>query len=257
MLFTRLIALNLKSIKDYVFNNDVELEELQKLNEEGKREIVNAIIEKIIHVKSDTIQRAYWQDNQWSADLKHQIEFGLAMLFFALGNFVGHMQEIGVLEVQGREGSFSIALSGNGSKILDWVVCDGNYAKLLSIFEEGIKSRKISFEPYSPRIIKSSAPKQEVALGLLADKENIWRDKKDVITEKISNEQAIILNNEFLDKYNKIFGRNVYGNNENDIRALMAGINREMDICNFFMTNLYAKYYCDRIIGKEDGIKRV
>lgn len=256
MLFTRLIALNLKSIKDYVFNNDDELGELQKLSEEGKYEIVNAIIEKIIHVKSDTIQRAYWQDNQWSADLKYQIEFGIAMLFFALGNFVGHLQKIGALEVQGREGSFSISVSGNGSKILDWVVNDEDYAKLLSIFEEGIKSRKISFEPYSPRIIKSSAPKQEVALGLLQDKGNTWRDKKNVITETISDEQAIILNNEFMDKYSKIFGRNVYGNNENDIRALMAGKNREMDICNFFMSNLYAKYYCDRITRKGDRTKR-
>ena len=92
---------------------------------------------------------------------------------------------------------------------------------------------------------------------MLQDKGNTWRDKKDVITEKISDEQAIILNNEFMDKYSKIFGRNVYGNNENDIRALMAGINREMDICNFFMSNLYAKYYCDRITRKGDGTKRV
>lgn len=252
LLFTRLIALNLKSLRERVLNNDIELDELQKLNDEGKRDIVNAIIEKMIHAKSNTIQKAYWQDNQWSVELKCQIEFGMAMLFFALGNFVGHLQEMGALAVQGKEGRFSIAVCGNGSKILDWVNSGEQYAKLLNIFEEGIKSREISFEPYSPQVIKSGAPKQEVALGLLENKGDTWRDKKADIMEIISDEQAITLNNAFLNKYNTIFGRNVRGNNENDIRALMAGINRELDVCNFFMTNLYAKYYCNKFTGKED-----
>ncbi len=256
-LFTRLIALNLKSIRDYVLNNDAELEDLQKLKEGGNYEIVNAILEQIIHAKSDTIQNAYWQDDQWSAELKYQIEFGVAMLFFALGNMVGHLQEIGALKVLEREGSFSIAVCGNGSKILDWVYSGENYAKLLAVFEEGIKSRKIPFEPYEPRIIKSGAPKQEVALGLLENKGDTWKDKKADITEVFSDEQAIALNNVFLEKYNTIFDRNVRGNNENDIHALMAGVNREMDVCNFFMTNLYAKYYGDRITGKEDRTERV
>lgn len=245
-MFTRWISLNIYAIRTYVFNKNEEWEKLQKFEKDTK--IVNAILERMIYAESDTILRAYWNDTTWSSVLKMQLEFGMALLFYALGCYVGYLHKEDKLEVH-NQGKFSIAVGGNGSKILDWINCGEDYSKLLSIFEKGICSRGVCAELFSPRIIKSGNPKEEVARGLLENKIESNSPVTSVMDEKINVVQAVQMNKSFLEAYNSTFEREMTCNVD-DICALIERADKQMDILNFFMTELYGKYYCRRMVDK-------
>ena len=244
-MFTRWISLNIYAIRTYVFNKNAEWEKLQKFKKDT--EIVNAILERMIYAESDTILRAYWNDTTWSYVLKMQLEFGMALLFYALGCYVGYLHKKEKLKAY-DQGKFSIAVGGNGSKILDWINCGEHYSKLLSIFEKGICSR-VCAELFSPRIIKSSNPKEEVARGLLENKTESNSQVTSEMNEAISVEQAVQMNKSFLEAYNSTFEREMTCNVD-DICALIERADKQMDILNFFMTELYGKYYCRRMVDK-------
>lgn len=249
ILFTRCVALNLDDIIKEVFCTDEgikgELEKLKTKNATGdNQKICNAILEQMIQNNYKTIKNSYAQNPQWAKNLKTQLEFGVAMLFYSLGSLVGHLQRIGALQTQGIDGSFAIAFGGNGSKILEWVEKD--MKKFEDMFKAGIESRVPNSREYEPQIIISKKQKKEVAYGLVQDDiDKIVRGEKDV-KEEISNILAVEWNRHFLNNYNRCFGRNVMLE-ENEIFAIMSSGERCKDICNFFLNDMYMKYYKNRI----------
>lgn len=250
MLFTRWISVNLLEIKRVIFPNDNEMERLKDF--QGDPDIVNAILERIVNTKHDIIMRSYQSKDQWAVRLKEQLEFGVALLFFALGSFIGYLQQSGGLEIQDTKGKFSIALGGNGSKILDWLD-DDDHDRLSVLFQEGIRSRNRSLQSCNSQIISSARPKEEVALGLLQDKTDMRKESIDV-TETITAETAINWNRIFIEKYNALFNQNKTVV-EDDIRALMANYYKPTNVCDFFMTIMYKMYYIDRIGQKGERNK--
>lgn len=121
-----------------------------------------------------------------------------------------------------------------------------DYPELLKMFQEGIASRNISYDLYSPKIIKSKKPKEEVAYGLVQDEwENIDTPTA-VIKENITIDCALKWNRIFISKYNEVFHEKI-SINENDIRNLITNVESKTDVCNFFMEYMYARYYNDRI----------
>ena len=240
--------MNLYIIKE-VFCTDEgikgELEKLKTKNATGdNQKICNAILEQMIQNNYKTIKNSYAQNPQWAKNLKTQLEFGVAMLFYSLGSLVGHLQRIGALQTQGIDGSFAIAFGGNGSKILEWVEKD--MKKFEDMFKAGIESRVPNSREYEPQIIISKKQKKEVAYGLVQDDiDKIVRGEKDV-KEEISNILAVEWNRHFLNNYNRYFGRNVMLE-ENEIFAIMSSGERCKDICNFFLNDMYMKYYKNRI----------
>ncbi len=249
ILFTRYVALRLNDIKDQVFHNDdeikEELEKLQELNAKGdNQKICNAILERVVQNNKDIIKRTYNQHPQWAKNLKTHLEFGVAMLFFSLGSLAGYLQKKGFLQTKGIKGSFSIAFGGNGSKILEWM--EDDLIKFEYMFKSGIECRNLNSNEYEPKIIISKKPKREVAYGLIQDEINqILREENDA-RENITNELALHWNNEFLNNYNKFFDQEIKLE-ENDFFAVMSSVNRNTDICNFFMNDMYMKYYKNRI----------
>lgn len=248
MMFTRWLKLNLNKIKEHAFpNGSVVVEQLLELvNKESDYIIADATLERIVNQHNDSIMNSYLQNTEWADRLKKQLEFGVALLFFALGSMAGYLQEKGLLEKY-NEGNFGIALGGNGSKILDWMKMRENYPELISMFQEGICSRRKTDYAWKPQIIRSRSPKEEVAQGLVQEGwDNVPPSEED-ICELITNELAISWNRIFLDKYNELFYQEI-SVNEDDIRNLLANVDRKMDVCNFFMACMYKKYYL-KILG--------
>lgn len=253
LLFTRWIALNMPEIQTSVSPDKKEWRELVKYVD--SKDIVNAVIERIVQNNQNDIMRAYQGEADWTKILREQLEFGVALLFFALGSFIGHLREMNILKTQDRNGYFSIAVGGNGSRILPWAEErkeEKKFFRLLGMFQAGIESRLSVSDLYDSQIIMSDRPKEEVALGLLEEKEGGLKKASDNIdiTENITDEMAVIWNRLFLDAYNRLFSRK-RKIDEKEIPALMAGNNRKMDVCNFFMDVLYKKYYLKRM--KETG----
>lgn len=250
-LFTRWIALSLQQIAEQVFANENPIKsELIQLKELGvENSIVIAAVERIVNYNSDRIMKAYIQGGAWAEKLKNQLEFGVSLLFFSLGSLVGKLQGISKLHTDSVNGNFSIALGGNGSKILDWLKMRSDYPELLQMFQAGIETRKTADNSYNPQIIKSKNPKKEVAIGLVQEAWDGWDGVKGIavgIEDDITDDLAIEWNNSFIDEYNKLFHK-IFAIEEDEILNLMTRINRKTDVCNFFMGDMYAKYYMNRI----------
>lgn len=249
-LFIRWVALNLKEISEQVFVSNTELkQELDRIRESHDVNIQNAILERIVNYNNREIMKSYQQDPDWSIRLKSQLEFGVALLFFSLGSLAGYMQQKKILRISSESGNFSIALGGNGSKILNWLKMDDSYSCLLEMFKEGIKSRGMDNKHYKPQIIKSGNPKKEVACGLVQKDKNGLEIADQKLEEEITDEMAIEWNRTFINKYNKLFHENL-SIQEDDIRNLMSKRDRKKDVCNFFMNDMYINYYRDRIIDE-------
>jgi len=122
-----------------------------------------------------------------------------------------------------------------------------DYPQLVEIFEEGVKSRNI-YVDYCPRITKSECPKEEVARGLVADMKLQERLKEEEINieENISNDLAVQWNQMFVNKYNYLFKEQIEVDT-NEIINIVSHIEQNMDVCNFFMKEMYKKYYKRRI----------
>lgn len=249
-LFIGWVAVNLHEISEQVFVNNTELkQELERVRRSCDFKMRNAILERVVNYNNREIMKSYEQDPDWSIRLQRQLEFGVALLFFSLGSLAGYMQQKNVLWISSESGNFSIALGGNGSKILNWLKMDDSYSCLLEMFKEGIKSRRMDNKLYKPRIIRSGNPKKEVACGLVQKERKEFEIIDADLEEEITDEMAIAWNRTFINKYNRLFDRKL-SIQEDDIRNLMSKSDRKKDVCNFFMNDMYINYYRDRIIGE-------
>lgn len=88
-----------------------------------------------------------------------------------------------------------------------------------------------------------------MARGLLENKTESNSQVTSEMNEAISVEQAVQMNKSFLEAYNSTFEREMTCNVD-DICALIERADKQMDILNFFMTELYGKYYCRRMVDK-------
>lgn len=241
LLFTRWLALslNLEKIIATVFQNDPLKDQLKKLQEIKDVNIVNAVLERIVNSQSGKIMKAYIQKSEWARRVEGQLEFGMALLFYALGSLVGYLKEKEKLLERDDTGNFCIALGGNGSKIMNWLNCE---KELNEMFEKGLESRAASSEYYKAQVILSQKPKKEVAYGLVQEKDERFTVGVSDIKEEISNEMAMNWNEDFKNNYNRLFGKN-NKIDRGEICNIMSKCEREKDVCNFFMTDMYVKYY--------------
>lgn len=247
LLFTRWLALNLNldEIIAAVFSNDPIKEQLNKIKNISDINIENAVLERIVNSQIEKIMDAYMQKTGWAKRVERQLEFGMALLLYTLGSFVGYLKKSQILIEQDNTGSFCIALGGNGSKIMNWLSCR---EKLHEMFEKGLKSREVSSEHCKPQIILSQSPKKEVAYGLVQEKnENFEKDMPN-IKEEISNQMVMEWNKDFVNSYNSIFGKN-FEFDKDEVCNIMSNSERDKDVCNFFMADMYAGYYMKRIKG--------
>lgn len=110
-LFTRWIKLNLTRINECVFAKENPLkEQLSQLQMyKGEPSIINAVLERVINHNNEKIMKSYRQNPEWSQKLNKQLEFGMALMFFAMGSLVGYLQIHNILKVS-KNGNFCIAL---------------------------------------------------------------------------------------------------------------------------------------------------
>lgn len=243
MLFTRWIAINSNEISEQVFVNENPIrEELKKLNKLSEdTSIANAVIERMVNYNNEKIMTAYCQNSSWARRLKAQLEFGVALLFFSLGSLTGYLRQQKKLALLDDKGYFSIALCGNGSKILDWMKMKSSYPELHQMFREGVASRGMAHELKDTKIIKSKNPKKEVALGLVIP--NVYNlNSCESVTEEISKDQALCWNKAFAAAYERVFQYHVEID-ENEIIDILTKIDKKMDVCNFFLNVMYGRYY--------------
>lgn len=251
LLFTRWLLFNIKEISQHVFRDKENLmQQMQKVNEIAGSQIVINFLERVVNIYYDDIIKEYRKDSEWAERLRRQLEFGMALMFFSMGSLVGHLQELGGLQVYIGRGNFCIALGGNGSKILRWTK---QKDKMLKMFQAGIESRGVKAEDIRPELIDSQRPKEEVAYGLL--QESVVNSERKItdLKENVTDSMAVKWNNAFVKKYNEFFGESISANNE-DICNIMSNVDRNIDVCNFFMNVMYDRYYRNILIENQDRI---
>lgn len=241
MLFTRWIAWNLDIMKDQVFATDEQkVHNLTILKNLQDIAMQNAVLERMINENNDVVLNAYIRGTDWSNELKEKLEFGMAMLFFALGSLTGHLQKEGDLQPASGEGNFCVAVGGNGSKILKWLEKDED--KLLQMFLKGIESRNVIVTGYNLRMIPSEKPKEEVARGLVQDEIDHIQKRNSTVAEQITDAMALDWNEAFVSAYNYVFQRQ-FSVDRAKVSNLLTTMDRNMDVCNFFMNEMYIKHY--------------
>lgn len=246
-LFDTFIALNLSRIKELVFNDNEDLknhlDEVRALS--GNLALQNAIIERIVNYWKKDIMKNYRQKTDWATKLKRQLQLGMALLFFSLGSLSGYLKLNNHLKWMGGRGNFGIAVGGNGSKILDWINIDDNDKNnLIAMFKAGIESRSQNYSEINPTLIVSKRPKEEVAYGMLQDGNGVGDGAN--LKEQISHDSAIEWNRDFIENYNIIYNEDIEFN-EDEIENILSNIPSSLDICNFFMKEMYINYYQKKV----------
>lgn len=255
-LFTDWMILSLDDIKNE-FPKDSDnykvLDELQKLS--SNPTLYKSLAERLINKLQAEIRTIYTKDSDWKIRLNTQITFGIALLFYALGNEIGYLVEKKILNInQSCQGNFTIALGGNGSKILDWIDVDDKKSKLIEMFKIGLNSRCNINESLNLMIMQSKRPKKEVAIGLLQKNVIENMDGRTLLEEKLTEKQFIKCNKDFIENFNKIFKHNFECDNTTlaNIYSVLDKENKS-DICNYFMDDLFDKYYSNILKKGEDN----
>ena len=248
-LFTRFIALNLSRIIGTTQNSELEEKlryvnensEWAKENQDASQKLVmyNSLLEQIIQSNLSIIQDAYICDAEWAPDLRRQMEFGIAMLFFSLGSLVGQKLAENVLPSNNSEGSFTIAVGGYGSKILNWL--EGSEGKLLGMFQDGVRVQYQSGMGCQMNLIKSDQPKKEIALGLVQDEIETSAAKGCSDMRQVELPEALKLNESFADSYTRNFSK-IDPIQQEKIHNLMDNGLHVTDVCSFLMQSLYQCY---------------
>lgn len=169
-----------------------QVEELHKLaclvSSNNNRQLVNAFtirLDALLKYGAEELLRNLSMQAAKSLQVKHfrsTVTFGLSGLFFYCGLIFGRLCKAG--HYQKLHKFHLVYVGGNGSRLLDFAAA-GNfnddaalYKLLAQIFRDGVKTgaggecfKELleAMELQTIRIIKSSAPKEEIAAGLFCD----------------------------------------------------------------------------------------
>lgn len=168
-MFTQWIGLYLVHLSGMVNSEDLKAMVGAAFSSQISPEMRTALVERILNQYERDLKNAYDEEikNQpagWGTALCAKINLGVSMLMFAMGCQTGRLIHDGALAVPDGEGSFVIAVGGNGSKMLDWTRCRNGVWEFF--FRKGAEFAKGPIDS-TVEIQKSGDPKAEVAKGLL------------------------------------------------------------------------------------------
>ena len=217
-----------------------QVEELHKLaclvSSNNTKQLVNAFtirLDALLKYGAEELLRNLSMQAVKSLQVKHfrsTVTFGLSGLFFYCGLIFGRLCKAG--HYQKLHKFHSVYVGGNGSRLLDFAAAgnfndDAELYKLLAqIFRDGVKTgvgeecfKELleGMELQTIRIIKSSAPKEEIASGLFCDLsaelglkfavdetvellQPLWRD--DLLVDEQGEDQDNF--RQFMEQYNEL-----------------------------------------------------
>lgn len=228
-----------------------QLFEIARLDNDGKRELAIAFLEKFVEDNSEDLQKKIGvRENdegfEWIKTFRKKLSLGAAMVLYCAGLMVGekiNSQEFIICNTR----TFYVVLAGNGSKLFDWLfkhtwkeASEEEKEKFINVFLKGVQSKAVGVN-LDVKIVKSLYPKKEVALGLMFTNGNIQQEE--FLKSGFTESEIVNWKERFLEVYSDNFGEYNYGRNAawNNIASRAIAVNN--DSCNIMLQDILKQLY--------------
>lgn len=170
-LFTRWVAKFMDQLTGVIPDDNEHVKTMLEFAKSPRtaESVRNVLVERILNAHYKRLLDFYQANTEeWSGRLRTKINLSVSLLLFALGCQMGLLLRDGTLAVTELPGSFTIAVGGNGSKMLDWIGDTGDFRGMKALFRAGVQAAGARMD-CGVELQPSRNPKEEVARGLLED----------------------------------------------------------------------------------------